>query len=70
MSAALNLVLVAEGIEQVEQARWLQRTAPRRARATSGPAPVELPRALALLRAGLPRELDPPEPPERARVRV
>jgi hypothetical protein len=32
--------------------------------------PVELPRALALLRAGLPGELDPPEPPERARVPV
>ncbi len=70
MSAALDLVMVAEGVEQEEQARWLHAHGSALGQGFLWSRPVELTRALALLHAGLHRELDPPEPPERTCVGV
>ncbi len=59
MSAALNLVLVAEGIELVEQARWLQRNGSQQGQGYLWSRPVELERAQQLLGSGVQRLLEP-----------
>jgi sensor c-di-GMP phosphodiesterase-like protein len=61
MSAALNLVLVAEGIELVEQARWLHRNGSQQGQGFLWSRPVELERAQLLLGSGVRRLLEPVE---------
>jgi EAL domain-containing protein (putative c-di-GMP-specific phosphodiesterase class I) len=59
MAAALNLVTVAEGVELVEQARWLHTHGSPQGQGFLWSKPVGLESAKVLLRSGLPEVLGP-----------